>query len=528
MVGGASMKATVYFLLVTAALSACDAPLESDTDGSDTSVPDTSAPDTSVPDTSVPDSFVDDTTPADTFVPDTVVADTTPADTFVPDTTPADTFVPDTTPADTTPADTTPADTTPADTTPADTTDTTDTTDTDVGPVDNGLNATWIGGACDSPSDCNKAGYTEPAVCATAGFPNGFCTQACRQGGSGAWVCPDADTSPSTDFTTTRCITAHGSPKCVAECDFDKSDTGCRPGYACVLRNRHGQPNTIFQVCLPEPVQRWPGEPAPEFDIGESCNTASDCAHKACWSLSGGYCVKTMCDVTGCPEDSTCFSFAGGESACLRDCDVNGDCRTAEGYACDSDMTCWPDQAAPTWNPAVGGTDCANAWGNAGSALHRCDNTKDDYVVINKRNRNLALCNRGTAVASFQVGLGFAPTGDKQIEGDGKTPEGVFYVAQLVPNSSFYKAFLFSYPDSADAAWGLSQGVITQAEKTSIETAQQNCTTPPQTTGLGSWVEIHGMGGDSDWTLGCAAIENGGVDQLWAVIGVRDTLVVLP
>ena len=496
------MKATVY-LFSALALVACDAPLDTEDTSvdRDTSLVDATAPDTSAPDTSAP---ADTTQPADTNQP----ADTTPADT--------------TQPADTTPTDTTTPDTT-------DTTDTSDTADTDVGPVDNGLNATWIGGACDSPSDCSKAGYTEPAACATAGFPNGFCTQACRQSTtSGAWICPDADTSAGTDFTTTRCITAHGSPKCVAECDFDKSDTGCRPGYACVLRNRHGQPNSIFEVCLPEPGQRWPGEPAPEFDIGESCNSAADCAHKACWSLPGGYCVKTLCEHTGCPEDSTCFLFAGGESACLRDCDVSGDCRTAEGYACDADMTCWPDQDGPTWNPSVGGPDCANAWGNNGAALHRCDSAKDDYVVINKQYRNLALCNRGTAVASFRVGLGFAPTGDKRVEGDGKTPEGVFYVAQLVPNSSFYKAFLFSYPDAADAAWGLSQGIITQAEKTAIETAQQNCTTPPQTTGLGSWIELHGMGGSSDWTLGCAAIENAEIDQLWATIGVRDTIVVLP
>jgi murein L,D-transpeptidase YafK len=168
------------------------------------------------------------------------------------------------------------------------------------------------------------------------------------------------------------------------------------------------------------------------------------------------------------------------------------------------------------------------AWGTAGSGLSPCDTTKDDYIVVRKSARNLALCRSGMLVANFQAGLGFAPTGDKVQEGDGKTPEGVFYVASLVPNSSYYKAFLISYPDAADAARGLAAGLITQAQHTAITQAQANCTVPPQTTQLGSYLEVHGNGGTSDWTLGCVAIANTGIDQLWAALGVRDTIVVLP
>jgi murein L,D-transpeptidase YafK len=176
----------------------------------------------------------------------------------------------------------------------------------------------------------------------------------------------------------------------------------------------------------------------------------------------------------------------------------------------------------------VGASDCMVAWGTAGSGLSPCDTVKDDYIVVHKSARNLALCNSGTLVANYQAGLGFAPTGDKVQEGDGKTPEGVFYAANLLPNSSYYKAFLLSYPDSADAARGLSSGLITQAQKTAIDTAQANCTIPPQTTQLGSYVEVHGRGGTSDWTLGCVAIADTGIDALWAAIELNDTIVVLP
>ena len=49
-----------------------------------------------------------------------------------------------------------------------------------------------------------------------------------------------------------------------------------------------------------------------------------------------------------------------------------------------------------------------------------------------------------------------------------------------------------------------------------VDAAQAACTTPPQTTALGSYLEIHGFGGTSDWTFGCVAIDNTGLS---AVIG---------
>jgi hypothetical protein len=94
--------------------------------------------------------------------------------------------------------------------------------------------------------------------------------------------------------------------------------------------------------------------------------------------------------------------------------------------------------------------------------------------------------------------------------------------------SSYYKAWLFSYPDKGDATRGLAAGLITQAQKTAIDTAIDNCAIPPQTTQLGSYVELHGRGGTSDWTLGCVAVADTAVDQMWATIGLRDTIVILP
>jgi len=403
--------------------------------------------------------------------------------------------------------------------------------DTSDGPEGVELNSGWIGGPCGSAADCNSADFSDTPLCETSGFPNGFCTQACAQSQTtGAWICPDTDYGAGTNNTVTRCISADGVPRCAAECDIDKSPSGCRPDYACVLRQRHGQPGSIFPVCMPEPAQVWPGEAPLPNDIGQACDGPQDCGSLECLKMPNGYCSKSMCDLAGCPSGSTCFAFETSEvTSCLDNCTTDSQCRTDEGYVCDTDYgICWPGTQAPNWDPSVGAADCASSWGNFGEKLHACDKAPDDYVVINKKARNLALCKDGALVDSYNIGLGFAPTGDKKQEGDGKTPHGVFYVAKLVPNSQYYKAFLLSYPDSADAAWGVANGVITSSQQSAIDGAQAACEVPPQYTGLGGLIEIHGLGGGEDWTWGCAATDNAAIDDLWDVLAVDDTIVVLP
>ncbi len=389
------------------------------------------------------------------------------------------------------------------------------------------INAGWIGGACSAPADCSDPNLNAP-ICARDGFPNGFCTQACHQSPStGNWICPDT-TYEGTSATTSRCIDAAGEPRCVAECDATKSPTGCRPGYTCVTRSRFGQPDTTFSVCLPAESGAWPGEVGPATDVGQACLADGECEHEVCIKLQGGYCSKADCQRNGCPDGSTCFLFGQPPtqtSMCLDACTSDADCRTAEGYRCDADHVCWPSPR-PVWNAAVGPADCADWWGR----LSPCDTTPDDYVVVRKSARNVAVCRNGANLTNYHGALGFAPIGDKQQSGDGKTPEGVFYIPRRLATSSFYKAFLLSYPDQSDALRGRSAGLISEAERQAIVAAQQGCSEPPQSTTLGGFIELHGSSrtGADDWTHGCIAVENAQVDELWSILSAKDTIVVIP
>jgi hypothetical protein len=391
-------------------------------------------------------------------------------------------------------------------------------------PVDPGaveINPGWLGGACASSSDCDDPNIASP-TCETDGFPGGFCTQSCTQSATSAhWICPDTDYD-GTLATMSRCIDGGGDPQCVSECDYALSATGCRPGYQCVERARYGDPSQSYPVCLP--ATGWPEPPA----IGGPCVNGDDCVYGTCLRMQDGYCSKHNCTVSGCPQGSRCFTFGQApdqQHFCLADCVTAADCRQEDNYLCDPDHTCWP-APPPAWDASVGSSDCATWWGD----LSPCDSTPDQYIVVNKGARNIALCSHGDNVANYHGALGFSAMGDKNQEGDGKTPEGVFYVARLINPSQYHRAFRISYPDAADAARGVATGLINTSERNAIVAAQNACNEPPQNTELGSLIELHGESrtGASDWTWGCIATENANVDTMWATIGLRDTIVVVP
>lgn len=182
----------------------------------------------------------------------------------------------------------------------------------------------------------------------------------------------------------------------------------------------------------------------------------------------------------------------------------------------------------PRWDPSVGAADCAAAWGVAGEKLSPCDKQKDDYVVVRKSTRNTALCASGKLVKNFRSGLGFAPVGSKERQGDGRTPEGVFYVPRMLPDSDHHRALLLSYPRKEDAARGVAGGLITSAQRNQIVTAHDACKEPPQGTPLGGLVELHGEGSRTDWTAGSVALDNDDMDVVWVALHTGDTIVVVP
>lgn len=141
-------------------------------------------------------------------------------------------------------------------------------------------------------------------------------------------------------------------------------------------------------------------------------------------------------------------------------------------------------------------------------------------VVVDKSDRWLGLYKDGRLAegpdgpACFAIGLGFAPDGPKRQRGDGRTPEGTYFITHRNPQSSFYLSLGVSYPNRSDAAEALAAGTIDQATHDRIVTSR----VPPQNTPMGGDIFIHGRGAGSDWTLGCIALDDADMGWLFAAV----------
>ncbi|GIV07918.1 MAG: hypothetical protein KatS3mg019_0009 [Fimbriimonadales bacterium] len=149
-------------------------------------------------------------------------------------------------------------------------------------------------------------------------------------------------------------------------------------------------------------------------------------------------------------------------------------------------------------------------------------------VRIEKRQRRLILLERGTPIAEFPIALGGKPEGDKQREGDRRTPEGDYYVCEKHPSRRFYLFLGLSYPALKDAERGKQQGLINESQYQAIREAIQSGACPPWDTPLGGAIGIHGGGVGRDWTLGCIALPDEAVELLYVLLPIGTPVRLLP
>nr|WP_237476242.1 L,D-transpeptidase family protein [Vibrio eleionomae] len=124
-----------------------------------------------------------------------------------------------------------------------------------------------------------------------------------------------------------------------------------------------------------------------------------------------------------------------------------------------------------------------------------------DLVKVDKSKRRLYLYDSGTVVREYRIALGKNPHGPKRQQGDQRTPEGHYYLDEVITDSQYYKAFHISYPNQDDQQQALQRGVDP-----------------------GGDIMIHGIKNDEhrppafvqsfDWTNGCIALTNQEMDEL--------------
>lgn len=149
-------------------------------------------------------------------------------------------------------------------------------------------------------------------------------------------------------------------------------------------------------------------------------------------------------------------------------------------------------------------------------------------IEVDKSDRELVLYSGTEVLRRFPVGLGFNPVDDKTRQGDGATPEGEFIVVVKNPQSQYYLSLGINYPTREDADRGLAGGLISKAEHRRIVDADARGTRPPWDTALGGEIFIHGRGSGSDWTLGCIALDDPAMKELFAAVRTGTPVTIRP
>lgn len=136
-----------------------------------------------------------------------------------------------------------------------------------------------------------------------------------------------------------------------------------------------------------------------------------------------------------------------------------------------------------------------------------------DHIVILKSERTLTLFRDGRPVRRYPVGLGFAPEGDKERQGDGRTPEGMFTVDRRNPHSRFHLSLGIDYPRPEDVVRARAGGYSPGGD----------IFIHGQPRGIAGLQRLAG-----DWTDGCIAVSNANMDQIWAVTPIGTTVEIRP
>ena len=125
-------------------------------------------------------------------------------------------------------------------------------------------------------------------------------------------------------------------------------------------------------------------------------------------------------------------------------------------------------------------------------------------IEIQKSARRLILRDEdGKDVFSCKIALGSSPLGPKEKEGDGKTPEGEYFVC-LKKEGKYGPSLGVSYPSEADAR----RSGAPDAQIACIRERAEKNERPPWGTALGGEIYIHGGGTETDWTAGCVALSD--------------------
>ena len=138
-----------------------------------------------------------------------------------------------------------------------------------------------------------------------------------------------------------------------------------------------------------------------------------------------------------------------------------------------------------------------------------------DKVLIEKKERRLTLLSKGEVIKTYKIALGGDPVGPKVMQGDNKTPEGVYIIDSRNNNSDYHLSLHISYPNEIDKKRAKELGVSPGG----------NIMIHGIKNGLG-WVGASHA--EVDWTKGCIAVTDKEMEEIFRLVPNGTIVVIMP
>jgi hypothetical protein len=106
---------------------------------------------------------------------------------------------------------------------------------------------------------------------------------------------------------------------------------------------------------------------------------------------------------------------------------------------------------------------------------------KGYHILVEKSERKMTMFVSGRGYRTYTIDLGFTPEGHKTRRGDGRTPEGEYYVCKRNTKSAYYRSLLISYPSPDDARQGVDSGLVNGSVLSAVIAAYQRGASPRRT-----------------------------------------------
>jgi murein L,D-transpeptidase YafK len=140
---------------------------------------------------------------------------------------------------------------------------------------------------------------------------------------------------------------------------------------------------------------------------------------------------------------------------------------------------------------------------------------KADSVLILKKDHLMELLAGGKVIRTYKVALGRGGLAPKEREGDARAPEGHYIIDSRNAESHYHRALHVSYPNAEDRKRAARLGVSP-----------------------GGAIMIHGLPNGKgwvgpahrlyDWTLGCIAVTDQEIEEIWDLVPVGTPVEIRP